>query len=203
MAEGDAGDRGLTVLGISGSLRRGSYNRMLLLNALRRLPEEVEWRIAEIRGIPVLDEDEISNPPKEVIELKRSIGEADLVVIATPEYNHSTSGALKNAIDWVSRPRKDNPFEWKPVVIMSASTGVLGGIRAQEHLRQILASLGALVVTYPEVVVGSADSKFDGEGRLRDPAALRFIDELLGNGLRLARALRVGLEVADARLYGK
>ncbi|WP_232085620.1 NADPH-dependent FMN reductase [Conexivisphaera calida] len=70
MEEGDAGDRGLKVLGISGSLRRGSYNRMLLLNALRRLPEDVEWSIAEIRGIPVLDEDEISNPPEEVLELE-------------------------------------------------------------------------------------------------------------------------------------
>lgn len=192
---------GLRVLGISGSLRRGSYNTMLLLNALRRLPEGVSWRIADIGGIPVLNEDEISNPPGAVVELKASIAEADLVVISTPEYNHSTSGALKNAIDWVSRPRKGNPFEWKPVAIMSASTGMLGGIRAQEHLRQILASLGALVVTYPEVVVGSAESKFDEEGRLRDPAALKFIDELLGNGLRLARALKVGLEVADA--YGR
>ncbi len=188
---------GIKVLGIAGSLRKGSYNRMLLLNALQRLPAGVEWKVADIDGIPLLNEDEMSNVPPEVLELRRNIEEADLVVISTPEYNHSTSGALKNAIDWLSRPRKGNPFEWKPVVLMSASTGMLGGIRAQEHLRQILASLGALVVTYPEVVVGSADSKFDEDGRLKDPVALRFIDELLGNGLRLAKALKVGLELMD------
>jgi chromate reductase len=197
-------EAGMRVLGIPGSLRRGSYNRMLLLNVLPRLPEGVEWEIEDISGIPLLNEDELDHPPKRVVELKGAIGAADLVVISTPEYNHSIPGALKNAIDWISRPLKGNPFEWKPVAIMSASTGMLGGIRAQEHLRQVLMSLGAIVVTRPEVVVGSAESKFDREGRLKDPAAIRFADELLENALRLAKALRAGLEVeASADVYGK
>ncbi|MGC8970083.1 MAG: NADPH-dependent FMN reductase [Conexivisphaera sp.] len=192
-----AGSR-VRVLGIPGSTRSVSYNRMLLLNVLRRLPGDVDWRIEEVGGMPLLNEDELDRPPARVLELKEAIAEADLVVISTPEHNHSVPSALKNAIDWVSRPRAGNPFEFKPVAIMSASTGMLGGIRAQEHLRQILASLGAIVIAYPEVVVGNAASKFDGEGRLLDAAALRFADELLGNALRVARALRAGLEEAAA-----
>jgi len=181
---------GLRVLGISGSLRRGSYNRMLLLNVLGRLPAGVEWSIADIGGLPILTGDDLEDPPEPVLRLKGEIAAADLVVISTPEHNHSVPAALKNAIDWVSRPRAGNPLEMKPVAIMSASTGFTGGIRAQEHLRQILSSLGAIVIAYPEVAVGGAGSKFDGEGRLLDGAALRFADELMRNALRVAAALR-------------
>jgi chromate reductase len=138
------------VLGICGSLRLGSYNRRLLEAATEALPD-VEWTIARLRGIPPYDSDiEDRGVPPAVQQLKDQIDAADAIVIATPEYNHSIPGVLKNAIDWASRPAMSSPFLGKPVLMVGASPGRGGAVRALTHLREVLESMGA--VPLPDIV---------------------------------------------------
>lgn len=128
------------VLGIAGSLRQGSYNRRLLEAATEELAD-VDWTIARLRGIPPYDADiEARGVPPAVQQLKDQVAAADAIVIATPEYNHSVPGVLKNAIDWASRPAMRSPLAGKPVVLLGASPGRGGARRALSHLRQILES---------------------------------------------------------------
>src|SRR5690606_5488758 len=126
----------IKVVGIAGSLRKGSYNRGLLRAAQELLPEGVTLDVCELHGIPVFSEDDEKDPPQAVVDLKQRIRAADAVLIATPEYNYSIPGGLKNAIDWASRPYGDSAWLGKPVAIMGASIGRLGSARAQYHLRQ-------------------------------------------------------------------
>ncbi len=138
------------VLGICGSLRMGSYNRRLLEAATEALPD-VEWTIARLRGVPPYDSDiEARGLPPAVQQLKDQIDAADAVVIATPEYNHSIPGVLKNAIDWASRPAMRSRFQGKPVLMIGASPGRGGALRALDHLRQVLESMEA--VPLPDAV---------------------------------------------------
>lgn len=181
---------GLYAVGIAGSIRRGSYNRLLLRNMLAALPSWVEREELSIDQVPPFNQDLEDSPPSPVVYIKERIRRADLLVIATPEYNHSIPGVLKNAIDWISRPPSDNPLSWKAVAIASASTGMVGGARAQEDLRRALASLGAFVVPRPEVILVQADRKFTQSGELTDQAASGFIKALMENAVRLAVALR-------------
>lgn len=170
----------LKVLGIAGSLRPDSYNRLLLRAAAELLPPDMELETFDLRGIPFYEFDlERSGPPEPVRALKAAVRAADAVLIATPEYNWSIPGVLKNALDWVSRPPGDNPFRGKPVAIMGASTGLMGTVRAQLHLRQVLAYLEAYTVTRPEVLVSQAAERFDAEGRLIDETARKLIADLL------------------------
>lgn len=167
------------VLGFAGSLRRGSYNRLLLRQFARALPEHVAYAEAEIGDVPLFNADvwHAEGFPKTVVRLIEQVGEADAFAFATPEYNFSVPGVLKNAIDWVSRS-KAHPFKGKPVAMMSASTSLLGGARAQYHLRQILVYLDAHPVNRPEVFVSKAPERFDAEGRLTDEVAAKLVDEL-------------------------
>ena len=126
----------LKILGFAGSLRAGSYNRALLRAATELLPDDATLEIFDINGIPPFNQDLEMDMPAKVKEFKSKIRGADAILIATPEYNYSIPGVLKNAIDFASRPYGDNPFNDKPVAIMSASIGMLGGARAQYHLRQ-------------------------------------------------------------------
>ena len=119
----------ISVLGFAGSLRAGSYNKALLRAAAELLPENVNLDIFDIAGIPVFNQDIEADMPDIVKDFKSKIREADAILISTPEYNYSVPGVLKNAIDWASRPYGDNPFDEKPVAIMSASIGMLGGAR--------------------------------------------------------------------------
>jgi chromate reductase, NAD(P)H dehydrogenase (quinone) len=119
--------------------------------------------------------------PLKVKEFKSKIRDADAILIATPEYNYSVPGVLKNAIDWASRPYGDNPFDGKPVAIMSASIGMLGGARAQYHLRQMFIFLNMHPVNVPEVIVPLAHEKFDATGRLLDENTKKFLTQLLQN----------------------
>jgi chromate reductase len=123
--------RGLNVLGIPGSLRRGSFNRLLIKNAFMMLPEVSNAIMYDISTIPLFNQDLEKDPPESVRDLKEKIRASDIVLISTPDYNHSYSGVLKNAIDWISRPSTENPFVSKVVVIFSASTGSVGGSRVQ------------------------------------------------------------------------
>ena len=161
-------ENNLKVLGFAGSLRAGSYNRALLRGAANLLPQDMTLEIFEIEDIPAFNQDLEGDIPKKVKEFKSKIREANAILIATPEYNYSVPGVLKNAIDWASRPYGDNPFDGKPVAIMSASVGMLGGSRAQYHLRQIFVFLNMYPVNGPEVIVPFAQDKFDATGKLID-----------------------------------
>jgi chromate reductase len=167
------------IVGFAGSLRNGSYNKMALKAAAKLAPEDAEIVTLSLEGIPPFNQDQETNPPETVREFKRKIRESDAVLIVTPEYNYSVPGVLKNAIDWASRPYGDNAFEGKPVAIMGASIGVFGTARAQYHLRQSFVFLDMHPINDPEVMIGSAPSKFDEEGNLKDEDTKEKIRELL------------------------
>ncbi len=174
-------------LGISGTSKPDSLNSLLLYNAFELLHGEHQWEVVSVGNIPLFEQ--YSKEVKEVKELKEKVNVADIVVISTPEYNHSYSASLKNAIDWLSVPLDANPFRWKVVATMSATTGALGGPRAQEHLWIVLKSLGAILVPGPEVFVVNADKKFVND-KLTDENSKRYITELLDNAIILAKAVR-------------
>src|SRR5689334_19831115 len=156
------------VLGIAGSLRQGSFNRSLLRLAQEMAPSGMAIESFDIAPIQPYNEDVRQQGfPKPVEDLRARIKAADGVLFVTPEYNYSVPGVLKNAIDWVSRP-PDQPFAGKPAAIMSAATGMLGGARAQYHLRQICVFVDMHPLNKPEVIVPRAAEKFDAEHRLID-----------------------------------
>jgi chromate reductase len=169
----------MKVVGISGSLRKGSYNTAALRAAQGLVPEGMTIEAAEIGDLPPYNEDvrQAGYPPP-VQRLRGQLAAADAVLFVTPEYNYSISGVLKNAIDWGSRP-PDQPFDGKPVAIMGASGGLLGTARAQYHLRQMLVFLNAYPVNKPEVMIGQAQNKFDEAGNLTDEPTREFIRKLL------------------------
>jgi chromate reductase len=180
----------LKILDFAGSLRVGSYNKALLHAATNLLPENATLEIFDLDGIPPFNQDLEKNMPRKVIEFKSKIRDADAILIATPEYNYSVPGVLKNAIDFASRPYGDNPFDGKPVAIMSASIGMLGGARAQYHLRQIFVFLNMYPINGPEVIVPFAQDKFDEEdGKLLDNDTKKFLGQLLQNLVNWVRRL--------------
>lgn len=169
----------LKVLALSGSLRTGSYNTALVRAAQEVAPEGVDITLDDISEIPLYNGDvQAKGIPEPVTALGRRIGDADAVLVATPEYNYSVPGVLKNAIDWVSR-LDPQPFAGKPVGIMGASMSGMGSARAQYHLRQVFVYVSAPVMTRPEVFVGLAQKKFDEEGRLTDQDSRDFLAEYL------------------------
>ena len=174
-------DRQVNILGFAGSLRKDSYNKALLRAATKLVPTGAKIELFDLEGIPPFNQDLEQSMPDKVKEFKAKIRAADAILIATPEYNYSIPGVLKNAIDWASRPHGDNPFEGKPVAIMSASTGMLGGARAQYHLRQVFVFLDMHPINRPEVFVTFAPSKFDEKGALTDETAKELIRKLLEN----------------------
>jgi chromate reductase len=157
------------ILAISGSLRDGSYNTRLLRALAEEAPEGVEVELWEgLKEIPAYDQDDDLVPGPEPVEaLRQAVRDADAVFFATPEYNSSIPGALKNALDWASRPLATNAFRNKPVAVIGSSAGIFGGVWAQAELRKVLAAMGARVAEV-EVAVGRAAEKFDDEGRLVD-----------------------------------
>ncbi len=167
------------VLGIAGSLRVGSYNRGLIEAAKELAPPTMSVESFDLTAIPIYNEDlRQAGLPAPVVDLRARIASADALLIATPEYNYSIPGMLKNAIDWASRP-PDQPFDQKPVAIMGASPGRLGTARAQYHLRQCFVFLNAFVINKPEVMVGGASEQFDEQGRLTDETTREFVAKLL------------------------
>ena len=169
----------VSILGFAGSLRTASYNRALLRAAASLLPRDATLDVFDIAGLPGFSEDNEREPPAQVVDLKRRIRSADAILFATPEYNYSVPGVLKNAIDWASRPYGDSAWEGKPAAIMGASVGSLGTARAQYHLRQTMVFLDMHPVNRPEVMVGNAASKFDKAGNLTDDATKEFVTKLL------------------------
>jgi chromate reductase len=167
------------VLGFAGSLRKDSYNKILLNAAVELKPDSVELETFDLEGIPLFNQDQEEQPPKIVKEFKEKIKAADALLIVTPEYNYSVPGVLKNAIDWASRPYGDNVFDEKPVAVMSASEGMLGGARAQYHLRQTLISLNMHPLNKPEVIVSQIDEKIDADGKVVDEKTRKKIGKVL------------------------
>ena len=169
-----------TVLGIAGSLRRGSYNRGLIRAAVEVAPAGTTVIPYDLADLPLFNADvEAQGDPPSVAAFKRAVREADALLIATPEYNHCVPGVLKNAIDWASRPARASVLTGKPVAIMGASTGGGGTARAQAHLRDGLSYTNGLVLPLPEVLVPFADSKFDAESTLTDPDTREALRDLL------------------------
>jgi chromate reductase len=161
--------RNVKVLGFAGSLRKDSYNRSALRAAGELLPAGMTLETYDLAPIPLFNEDvERDGFPAAVLEFKQRIASADALLIATPEYNYSIPGVLKNAIDWVSRPPGQSPLTGKPLAIMGASSGYFGSVRAQNHLRQICVLFNMHPVNAPEVFISGATSKFDANGVLTD-----------------------------------
>ena len=172
-------DKQIKVLAFAGSLRKGSYNKALIRAAVELAPENVAIDVFDLEGIPLFNQEFVANPPQRVVEFKEKIRNADALLIATPEYNYSMSGVLKNAIDFASRPKEDTPLEGKPVAIMSASTGRFGGARAQYHLRQTFVFLNMQPVNRPEVMLSDASHSVDADGKLTNEQTRQLIRQLL------------------------
>jgi len=170
----------MKVLGISGSLRQASFNTALLRAAIQLAPEGMTIEVAPIADVPLYNEDlrQACGIPAPVAALRAAIAGADALLIASPEYNFSIPGVLKNAIDWAARP-PDHPFAGKPVALMSASNGMLGGARAQYHLRQACVYLDMHPLNKPEVFVARASEKFDARGALTDEPTRQHVHALL------------------------
>jgi len=182
------------VLGIVGSLRSNSFNRALLNAAASYLPGSVEFETFDIEGIPHYNQDvEDSDTPEIVRELRQKVRNADAIFIATPEYNGSVTGALKDALDWASRPHNASPIEGKPVAVIMAVAGSRGGQSALEHLTRIIDYLDARLVDEP-VLVRLASQKFGYNGRLTDA-------EVADKIRRLAKAVTEILPQGDEMKY--
>jgi chromate reductase len=172
-------DKKIKVLGVAGSLRESSYNKALLRAAVELQPDNMQIETFDISDIPLYNDDELADTPQTVIDFKQKIVSADALLIVTPEYNYSIPGVLKNAIDWASRPPKDSPLNGKPLAIMGATSGRMGTVRAQLHLRQIAVFTNMLTLNKPEVLVANANEKFDKDGNLTDESTRQHVKRLL------------------------
>ena len=169
----------LKILGVCGSLRKASYNMAALRACGDMMPAGTSLKITAIGDIPLFNQDIFdAGLPESAKRLRAEVSEADGVLIASPEYNFSLSPALKNAIDWASRPPNQS-FQDKPVAMFSVSGGPLGGARVQYDVRRILGQLWAHVLPRPEVFIGSAQGKFDAQGKLTDDTTRKFLSDLL------------------------
>jgi chromate reductase len=179
------------LLGISGSLREHSHNRHLLEAAEGELPAGVELELFEgLEDVPAFDQDLEGSPPAGARAFMDAIDGADALLFATPEYNSSVPGALKNALDWASRPFPDNVLRDKPAAVVGASTGMFGAVWAQAELRKVLSASGAKVLD-EELPVGHAQEAFDEEGRLAAPEASQRLREIIASLVSQAEQLRL------------
>lgn len=178
------------ILGFAGSLRKGSFNKMLLRAAVEVVPEDAELEVFDLEGIPPFNQDLENSPHEKVKAFKEKVKVADGILIVTPEYNYSVPGVLKNALDAASRPYGTSPFEGKPIAIMGASIGMLGTARAQYHLRQTMVFFNAFPLNRPEIMVPFAEKKFDETGKLTDEMTREKVKELLVELVKWIKKLR-------------
>ena len=188
----------MRVLGISGSLRRDSYNSALLRAAADVLPLGAELEVFDgLKAIPPYDaDDDLDFAPAPVQRLREAIADADAVLIVTPEYNASLPGVLKNALDWASRPHAANPLRGKPAAVVGASTGMFGAVWAQAEGRKVLSTIGARVLD-AELPVAEADERF-ADGRLSDPEIEDRLGEIVAELVAAAEARAEGLAARAA-----
>jgi chromate reductase len=182
---------GISIFGFAGSLRKGSYNKAILRAAQELVTRGAQLETFDLAGIPPFNQDLEGEPPEKVKEFKEKIRAADAILIATPEYNYSIPGVLKNAIDWASRPYGDNALNGKPVAIMGASIGMLGTARAQYHLRQTFVFLNMYPVNQPEVMVPFAQNIITENGQVTDQKTRDKIKELLESLVAWAEKLKL------------
>ena len=169
----------MRILGLSGSLRAGSHNAKLLRAAGELLPPDAELVFFNgLKAIPPFDEDDEHARPHAVQALHDAVRDADAVLVATPEYNHSLPGQLKNALDWLSRPLSESPLRGKPAAVVGASTGLFGAVWAQAEGRRVLTAIGAQVIDR-ELGVGLADNAFTHDGTLTDDGHSTTLAEIL------------------------
>jgi chromate reductase len=175
-------EQNIHFVGISGSLRKGSYNTGLLNTAFELLPEGVSMEIADISDIILyngdLDLPEVNERPAPVIRFRDILARADGLVIASPEYNYSIPGGLKNAIDWASRG-EDSPLLNKPVAVMGATPGMWGTVRMQTAFNQVFQFLNMKPVFKPEVLIAQAKNKFDSNAKLTDEKSRELVKRKL------------------------
>lgn len=171
----------MKVVAIVGSIRKDSYNLQLAKHVQKRYAEKFEVEILDLAPLPMYNQDTELDAPQEVLDFKAKVKAADAVLWVTPEYNSSIPGVLGNAIDWLSRV--DKVMNGKPSIIMGSSMGILGSVKAQMHLRDILfaGGLNSPVLGANEVYVGAVHEKFDAEGNLTDEATIAFLDSVIAN----------------------
>ncbi|MBT2734191.1 NADPH-dependent FMN reductase [Bacillus sp. ISL-7] len=169
----------MKIVAIVGSNRKESINKKLVELLKERYLEKVEIEILPIEGLPMYNQDDELTPAEVVIQIKKIVAASDGVLIATPEYNHAIPAFLKNALDWFSRV--DKVMMKKPVMIVGATPGVLGTVRAQVNLRQILAAMGALTLPGNEVFINAVHEKVDEAGKLTHEPTLGFLDTVMNN----------------------
>lgn len=181
----------INVMAISGSTRKASYNSALLREARDLAPPGMVLNIYDITAIPPYNDDvRLEGFPQAAADFRDTIRACDAILIASPEYNRSIPGMLKNAIDWASR-QPDQPFQGKPMAVMGVSNGALGAALANYHLRQIMVYLDARMVNGPEVMIGGGKTKFDAEGRLVDQPTRDFVAAHLCRLEQLVRDTRL------------
>ncbi len=180
----------LAILGISGSGRKGSFNTALLEAAKQLLPQNATLEIVDVSRLPLYNQDLEQEMPEEVKELKKKIRGADAILFATPEHNYSITAVLKNAIEWGNRPPRDASWSGKPAAIISASTSLRGGARAQLHLRQIMIDLNMYPINRPLLLVANAKDKFDESLKLTDEETRQTLREVLSSLVEWTRKLQ-------------
>src|SRR5467141_153017 len=171
----------VAILGISGSGRKSSYNSALLEATKHLLPQNATLEVVDVSRLPLYNQDLEQEMPEEVKELKKKIRSADAILIATPEHNYSITAVLKNAIEWGNRPPRDASWNGKPAAIISASTGLRGGARAQLHLRQIMIDLNMHSINRPLLLVANARDKFDENLQLTDEESRQTLRDVLSS----------------------
>lgn len=187
----------IRIAAFAGSLRKQSYNRALLDTAAALLPNDAVMTILDLNPLPMYNQDlEKDGFPPAAAEFRQQLADADAFLIATPEYNYSIPGVLKNALDWASRanPDRSKPMENKPLGIIGVG-GRFGTARAQNHLRQIASHLGLITLNRPEVLISNYPQKvFDAENKLTDPTAIRLIGEQLTALVKMTKQLKQPLQ---------
>ncbi|MDB5361200.1 MAG: NADPH-dependent reductase [Rhodospirillales bacterium] len=178
------------LLGIGGSVRRDSYSVAVLRAIGESVPDGVSFEIFPLDDVPIYNQDlDTAIPPPAVVALRAAIDDADGVVISSPEYNHSISGVLKNALDWASRPYGAATLTGKPVLTLTSSPAFTGGVRAQAHLNEVLTAIAARLVLRPQIVIASVHEKIR-HGRLVDDATVAFLKSGVLDLLRDSEVLR-------------
>jgi chromate reductase len=180
----------LRILGISGSLRKDSYNTAALRAAVELCPDDAKIEICEIGNLPLFDQDFEAELPATVVEFKEKVAAAEAIIFSTPEYNYSIPGVLKNAIDCGSRPYGKSAWEGKPAAIMGASPGAIGTARAQYDLRKMMVFLNMFPINRPEVMIGNCAERFDEDGKLTHEPTQKFIKQMVENLIAWTKKLK-------------
>jgi chromate reductase, NAD(P)H dehydrogenase (quinone) len=180
----------LAILGISGSGRKNSYNTALLEAGKHLLPQDTTLDVVDVSRLPLYNQDLEHDLPADVKELKKKIRNSDAILIATPEHNYSITAVLKNAIESGNRPPRDASWNGKPAAVISASTGLRGGVRAQLHLRQIMIDLNMYPINRPLLLVANARDRFDENLKLTDEESLQTLKDVLSSLVNWTRRLQ-------------